>query len=54
MINQQTRALVVGGTQGLGYAIATPLATYLLSPASGVMTGAIINCDQNVSGAYPE
>ncbi|MCR4269294.1 SDR family oxidoreductase [Nitratireductor sp. ZSWI3] len=31
-----------------------PLATYLLSPQSGVMTGAIIDCDQNVAGAYPE
>lgn len=31
-----------------------PLATYLLSPQSGVLTGAIIDCDQNVAGAYPE
>ncbi|MFC6489167.1 SDR family oxidoreductase [Nitratireductor sp. GCM10026969] len=31
-----------------------PLATYLLSPHSGVMTGAVIDCDQNVAGAYPE
>jgi NAD(P)-dependent dehydrogenase (short-subunit alcohol dehydrogenase family) len=31
-----------------------PLATYLISPASGVMTGAVIDCDQNVAGAYPE
>lgn len=31
-----------------------PLAAYLLSPNSGVMTGAIIDCDQNVAGAYPE
>ncbi|HEU0220643.1 MAG TPA: SDR family oxidoreductase [Paracoccaceae bacterium] len=30
------------------------LAAYLLSPASGVMTGAIIDHDQNVAGANPE
>lgn len=30
------------------------LVTYLLSPESGVMTGAIIDYDQNVAGAYPE
>jgi NAD(P)-dependent dehydrogenase (short-subunit alcohol dehydrogenase family) len=30
------------------------LAAYLLSPASGVMTGALIDFDQNVTGAYPE
>ncbi|MBV9491468.1 MAG: SDR family oxidoreductase [Verrucomicrobia bacterium] len=30
------------------------LATYLLSPESGVMTGALIDYDQRVSGAYPE
>lgn len=30
------------------------LAAYLLGPASGVMTGAIIDFDQNVSGAVPE
>ncbi|MBF9033072.1 SDR family oxidoreductase [Rhodobacterales bacterium HKCCE2091] len=30
------------------------LAAYMLSPASGVMTGAIVDFDQNVSGAYPE
>src|SRR5690606_27643194 len=30
------------------------LVTYLLGPASGVMTGAIIDFDQNVAGAYPE
>ena len=30
------------------------LATYLLGPRSGVMTGSVIDFDQNVSGAYPE
>ena len=30
------------------------LVTYLLSPRSGVMTGAMIDYDQNVAGAYPE
>ena len=30
------------------------LAAYLLAPESGVMTGAIIDYDQNVAGAYPE
>ncbi len=30
------------------------LAAYLLSPASGVVTGSLIDFDQNVSGAYPE
>jgi NAD(P)-dependent dehydrogenase (short-subunit alcohol dehydrogenase family) len=30
------------------------LAAYLLSPESGVMTGALIDYDQRVSGAYPE
>ena len=30
------------------------LVSYLLSPASGVMTGSLIDFDQNVSGAYPE
>ena len=30
------------------------LAGYLLSPESGVMTGAVIDYDQRVSGAYPE
>jgi NAD(P)-dependent dehydrogenase (short-subunit alcohol dehydrogenase family) len=30
------------------------LAAYLLSPESGVMTGALIDYDQHVSGAYPE
>ena len=30
------------------------LAGYLLSPESGVMTGAMIDYDQRVSGAYPE
>jgi len=30
------------------------LATYLLSPESGVMTGALIDYDQHVLGAYLE
>jgi NAD(P)-dependent dehydrogenase (short-subunit alcohol dehydrogenase family) len=30
------------------------LASYLLSGASGVMTGALVDFDQNVAGAYPE
>ena len=30
------------------------LASYLLGPGSGVMTGAVIDFDQNVAGAYPE
>jgi NAD(P)-dependent dehydrogenase (short-subunit alcohol dehydrogenase family) len=30
------------------------LASYMLSPQSGVMTGAIVDFDQNVAGAYPE
>jgi NAD(P)-dependent dehydrogenase (short-subunit alcohol dehydrogenase family) len=30
------------------------LASYLLSGASGVMTGAVVDFDQNVAGAYPE
>jgi len=30
------------------------LAAYMLSPESGVMTGALVDYDQNVAGAYPE
>lgn len=30
------------------------LVSYLLGPDSGVMTGSVIDFDQNVSGAYPE
>lgn len=30
------------------------LAAYLLSPEAGVMTGAMIDYDQNIPGAYPE
>ena len=30
------------------------LVAYLLSPESGIMTGALVDYDQNVAGAYPE
>lgn len=30
------------------------LAAYMLGPESGVMTGSIVDFDQNVAGAYPE
>jgi enoyl-[acyl-carrier-protein] reductase (NADH) len=30
------------------------LAAYMLSPESGVMTGALVDYDQNVVGAYSE
>ena len=30
------------------------LIAYMLSPESGVMTGALVDYDQNVAGAYPE
>lgn len=30
------------------------LAAFMLGPRSGVMTGALVDFDQNVSGAYPE
>ncbi|MDE3121283.1 MAG: SDR family oxidoreductase [Paracoccaceae bacterium] len=30
------------------------LAAYMLGPGSGVMTGALVDFDQNVAGAYPE
>jgi NAD(P)-dependent dehydrogenase (short-subunit alcohol dehydrogenase family) len=30
------------------------LVTYLLSPESGVMTGALVDYDQNVAGSFPE
>jgi NAD(P)-dependent dehydrogenase (short-subunit alcohol dehydrogenase family) len=30
------------------------LVAYLLSPESGVMTGALVDYDQNIAGAYPE
>ena len=35
-------------------AICAGLATYLLSPESGIMTGALIDYDQHVLGAYLE
>lgn len=30
------------------------LAAYMLSPESGVMTGALVDYDQRVAGGYPE
>jgi NAD(P)-dependent dehydrogenase (short-subunit alcohol dehydrogenase family) len=30
------------------------LVAYMVSPESGVMTGALVDYDQNVAGAYPE
>ncbi|MBS1301172.1 SDR family oxidoreductase [Loktanella sp. SALINAS62] len=30
------------------------LASYMLSPSSGVMTGSVVDFDQHVAGAYPE
>jgi NAD(P)-dependent dehydrogenase (short-subunit alcohol dehydrogenase family) len=30
------------------------LVAYMLSPESGIMTGALVDYDQNVAGAYPE
>jgi NAD(P)-dependent dehydrogenase (short-subunit alcohol dehydrogenase family) len=30
------------------------LVAYMLSPESGVMTGALVDYDQNIAGAYPE
>jgi hypothetical protein len=30
------------------------LVAYMLSPESGVMTGALVDYDQNVAGRYPE
>ncbi len=30
------------------------LVAYLLSPESGVMTGALVDYDQHMAGAYPE
>jgi NAD(P)-dependent dehydrogenase (short-subunit alcohol dehydrogenase family) len=35
-------------------AMVAHLAAYMLGPASGVMTGSIVDFDQNVAGAYPE
>jgi hypothetical protein len=33
---------------------AAGLVTYMISPESGVMTGALVDYDQNVLAAYPE
>lgn len=30
------------------------LASFMLSASSGVMTGALVDFDQTISGAYPE
>ena len=30
------------------------LASYMLGPGSGVMTGSIVDFDQHVAGSYPE
>jgi hypothetical protein len=30
------------------------LVSYMLSDASGVMTGSVVDFDQNVAGSYPE
>ena len=30
------------------------LVAYMLSPESGIMTGALVDYDQNVTGVYPE
>lgn len=44
--------------QPLGSLVKTPdvarLAALMLGPGSGVMTGSLVDFDQNISGAYPE
>ena len=58
-LNLQTRRLEAAeARQPMGMLVkpdnVAGLASYLLSEASGVMTGALIDFDQNVAGAYPE
>ena len=47
-------AVVTGGTQGLGAAIArvARAVAFLSSSESGLMTGAMVNYDQSVWGAF--
>jgi NAD(P)-dependent dehydrogenase (short-subunit alcohol dehydrogenase family) len=65
--HRETVAVIAGGTQGLGLAMAerlvregcgriavAGLASDLLSDDSGVMTGSVVDFDRNVAGAYPE
>lgn len=46
-------AVVTGGTQGLDAEVARAVA-YLSSEESGLMTGATINLDQSIWGAYED
>jgi hypothetical protein len=50
--NRTTVAMITRGTQGL--ISMAGLVAYMLSPESGVMTGVLVDYDQNVAGAYPE